>query len=151
MLVSITSFIWNASSGSFCMTLTNSSYVTDHSLLLLMSSDYKTCHFCDAPRHNAALIYPSHFFFVTKHSHRRALSSPLTSQQQLNDAQVTPLLHLTTQHLESAQKTQTSHIAPAYERRIFIQSFLQLITSFYLGDQLATFWLKGFPFKENSR
>ena len=81
MFVSITSFIWNASSGSFCMTLPNSSYVTDHSLLLIMSSDYKTCHFCDAPRHNAALISPNHLFFVTEHSHWRALSSPLTFRQ----------------------------------------------------------------------
>lgn len=64
MLVSTTSFIWNASSGSFCMTLPNSSYVTDNSLLLIMSSDYKTCHFCDVPRHNAALIYLTHLSFV---------------------------------------------------------------------------------------
>lgn len=46
---------------------------------------------------------------------------------------------------------ENTNVTPAYEQRIVIQSFLQLITSFYLGDQLTTFWLKGFPFKENSR
>lgn len=70
----------------FCMTLPNSSYFRDNSLLLIMSSNDKTCNFYDVPRHNAALIYATNLLlFVT------AAAARTVSPTQLLGA--VPLLH----------------------------------------------------------
>lgn len=49
----------------FLYDTTNPSYCTDKSVLLIMSSNFKTCNFYDVPRHNVALIYPTDVSFVT--------------------------------------------------------------------------------------
>lgn len=154
--------MWNASFGSFCMTLPilHTAQINLSSSSCLQTSN---CNFYDVPRHSAALIYPTDPSFVTaaalcilSHSSPGSGAFYCTAVTHLHVSDISTtsdykFLKGTKDSLfsfpllQSAQSLQKSHITTAYDPTYSSGNHL-----FLFGNQLAIFWLKEFPFKENS-